>query len=204
MRQCRRTLKDEKDVHSRLMSVYPEVPHWWYGTLFVIAFVLGIGAIAGFPTQLPIWAYIIALILSALFVVPVGIIQAITNQQVPLNVIVELVAGYMIPGKPIAVIIFKAYGYLVANQAIMFAGDLKLGHYMKVPPRTMFAVQTVATVVSCFVVLGVQTWMFGNIPDFCSPDQPNGFTCPSTTTFANASILWGAIGPQRLFSQGAL
>jgi OPT family small oligopeptide transporter len=204
IRQARRSVKDEKDVHSRLMSVYPEVPHYWYGILFVIAFVLGIGAIEGYNTQLPVWAFCLAIVLSAIFVVPCGIIQAITNQQVPLNVIVELVGGYILPGRPVAVMIFKAYGYLVSNQAILFAGDLKLGHYMKVPPRTMFAVQSVATVVSCFVCLGVQSWMFSNIPDFCSPDQPNNFICPSTTTFAQASIIWGAIGPQRMFGPGAL
>lgn len=25
------------------------------------------------------------------------------------------------------------------------------------------------------VQLGVQAWMFTNIPDICNPDQPNGF-----------------------------
>jgi OPT family small oligopeptide transporter len=204
MRQIRRTVKDEKDVHSRLMSVYPEVPHLWYGALFVVAFVLGIGAIQGYDTRLPIWAYILAILCSAIFVVPCGIIQAITNQQVPLNCFVEVLAGYLLPGRPVAVMIFKAYGFLVAGQAISFAGDLKLGHYMKIPPRTMFSVQIVATVVSCFVVLAVQSWMFSNIPDFCSPDQVNNFICPSTSTFASSSIIWGAIGPQRIFSRGGL
>jgi OPT family small oligopeptide transporter len=204
MRQVRRTIKDEKDVHSRLMSVYPEVPHMWYGVLFVIAFILGIGAVQGYETHLPVWAYILAIVISAVFVVPCGIIQAITNQQVPLSGFVEVIAGYMLPGHPVAVMIFKAYGFLVASQAITFAGDLKLGHYMKVPPRTMFSVQVVATVVSCFVVLLVQSWMFSNIPDFCSPDQKDNFICPSTSTFATASIIWGAIGPQRIFSQGSL
>lgn len=40
-------------------------------------------------------------------------IQAITNQQIGLNVIAELVAGYILPGKPLAMMIFKTFGYIV-------------------------------------------------------------------------------------------
>jgi OPT family oligopeptide transporter len=121
-----------------------------------------------------------------------------------LNVLAELIAGYALPGRPVANMLFKTYGYVAAMQAVQFSADLKLGHYMKIPPRIMFTVQTVATVVSCFVVVGVQQWLFANIPDFCSPDQADGWTCPQTSTFASASIIWGAIGPQRVFSYGGL
>jgi hypothetical protein len=76
VRQFSRKLKDEKDVHSRLMSAYPETPLWWFGALFLFAFVLGIAAIEGYDTQLPIWAYLLALLVAAIFVVPTGIIQA--------------------------------------------------------------------------------------------------------------------------------
>lgn len=34
-------------------------------------------------------------------------IQAITNQQIGLNVITELIVGYALPGKPIAMMMFK-------------------------------------------------------------------------------------------------
>ncbi len=44
------------------------------------------------------------------------------------------------------------------SQALKFAGDFKLGHYMKIPPRTMFWCQIVATVIAGTVQLGVQSW----------------------------------------------
>jgi hypothetical protein len=44
------------------------------------------------------------------------------------------------------------------SQALQFASDMKLGHYMKVPPRTMFLCQIVATVVAGTTQLGVQQW----------------------------------------------
>jgi hypothetical protein len=32
--QARRSLAEQPDVHARLMSVYKEVPNWWYLTIF--------------------------------------------------------------------------------------------------------------------------------------------------------------------------
>ncbi|KAK2640103.1 hypothetical protein Ddye_027898 [Dipteronia dyeriana] len=63
------------------------------------------------------------------------------SQQPGLNVITELVIGYMIPGKPLANVAFKTYGYISMAQALSFLSDFKLGHYMKIPPRSMFIVQ---------------------------------------------------------------
>lgn len=47
----------------------------------------------------------------------------------------------MYPGSPFANVSFKTYGYISMSQAIMFLQDFKLGHYMKIPPRSMFIVQ---------------------------------------------------------------
>ena len=48
-------------------------------------FVFGVGAIEGFDTGLPIWAFILCLVIAAVYVIPIGIIQAITNQQIGLK-----------------------------------------------------------------------------------------------------------------------
>lgn len=124
-----------------------------------------------------------------MYTVPIGVIQAITNQQVGLNVITELIIGYVLPGRPIAMMLFKTWGYITMAQALQFTSDFKLGHYMKIPHRPMFWCQIVATIVAGTVQLGVQAWMFSNITDLCSPDQADGFTCPSTTVFGTASII---------------
>lgn len=60
-------------------------------------------------------------------------IQAITNNQIGLNVITELVIGYALPGKPIAMMMFKTWGYITMSQALTFTSDFKMGHYMKIP-----------------------------------------------------------------------
>ncbi|KAF8263625.1 OPT oligopeptide transporter [Lactarius quietus] len=202
--QARRSLAEQPDIHARLMSVYKEVPDWWYISIFLSMFVFGVVAIEVWNTQFPVWAFVLALLISFVYTVPIGIIQAITNQQVGLNVITELIIGYALPGRPIAMMMFKTWGYITMVQALQFTSDFKLGHYMKIPHRPMFFCQVVATMLAGTVQLAVQAWLFSNVEDLCSSTQKDGFTCPNTTVFGTASIIWGVIGPRRLFSHGQL
>ena len=82
--------------------------------------------------------------------------------------------------------------------------DSKLGHYMKVPPRSMFWAQVFATILAGTTQLSVQAWMFSNIQEICTPTQKDGFFCLGTQVFGTASIIWGVIGPKRQFSQGEI
>ena len=104
-----------------------------------------------------------------------------SNQQFILSVITELIVGYMMPGRPLAMMLFKTFGYITMAQALTFSSDMKLGHYMKVgltvklvghrltfvqiPPVPMFWAQVVATVMAGTVQLGVQvrTLFQGNL-----------------------------------------
>jgi len=203
VRRFRSSLKDERDVHSRLMLAYREVPWWWFVIVGVVSFAFFCAAIEIFPTQLPIWAAVVGFLIAMCLSLPLAMLQAITNQQVPTQIMMELIAGYMLPGRPFANICFKTLGYITCAQAINFAGDLKLGHYMKIPPRVMFSIQLVAASVAAIWVTLLQDWMLNNIVDICSRTQPSGFVCPGSNTFATASVIWGAIGPRRLFSPGA-
>jgi len=202
--QTRRSLHEQPDIHARLMSRYAQVPNWWYAIIFLVMFVFGIICIEVWPTEFSVWGFVLALLISFVYIIPVGMIQAITNQQVGLNVVTELIVGYALPGRPLAMMMFKTWGYITMAQALQFASDFKLGHYMKIPPRTMFWAQVLASVVSGTVQLGIQSWMFTHIPDMCSLTQKDKFICPSTQVFGTASIVWGVIGPQRQFSAGQI
>ncbi|CAD6964877.1 unnamed protein product [Tilletia laevis] len=202
VRQFKSSLREEPDVHARLMARYPEVPGWWYFSIFVLSLALGFGATQGWPTHFPWWAMFFALFISAIYTLPVGIVQAITNQQVGLNVITEFIIGYMLPGRPVCMMVFVRY--ITMAQALAFVADLKLGHYMKVPPRDMFRAQVVSTIIAVFVVLGVQAWTFDNVDNICTKQAKDGFTCPGITVFGTASIIWGTIGPALNFSSGQL
>ncbi|KZS97226.1 OPT oligopeptide transporter [Sistotremastrum niveocremeum HHB9708] len=204
VRQFRSSLRDHKDVHARLMMSYKEVPGWWYGILGGIAMIFAIITVEVWDTKLPVWGLVFAILIAGLYMIPSGMLQAITNQTISLNILAEVIVGYVLPGRPIAMMLFKTYCFFTVSQGTGFISDMKLGHYMKIPPRAMFWAQTLSTLVSCFVVVGVQAWQFENIDGFCTPDQPNGFTCPSLSVFVSAAMIWGGIGPQRTFSVGQL
>ncbi|TFK30379.1 OPT-domain-containing protein [Coprinopsis marcescibilis] len=205
VRRFRSTLKDERDIHSRLMQYYPEVPFWWYLIVGVVSFVFLVIAIEINPnSQLPIWGLFLACALAMILALPLAMLHAITNQQVPTQVMHELIIGYILPGRPIANMLFKGLAFTGTNQAIIFAGDLKLGHYMKIPPRIMFTIQVFSAVIGCFLITGVQNWMLSNIPDVCTPQQKDGFRCPGSTTFFTASVIWGGVSPVRIFSSGQI
>ncbi|KAF9212814.1 hypothetical protein CPC16_000866 [Podila verticillata] len=189
--------QENEDIHSRLMRAYPEVPDYWYGMLFIVTLALSLVTciIWGF---MPWWAVLLALAIAIFFCLPVGIVQAVTNQQPGLNIVTEYVIGYMLPGHAIANVTFKTYGYVVNVQALTFTSDLKLGHYMKIPPRVMFMAQIVSTVISGIINLATATWLIHTRPNVCTPEG-YPFTCRSTHTFYSASVIWGAIGPARVF-----
>lgn len=130
--QFRGMKTEEPDIHMKMMRKYKEVPNWWYGGLFAGMIVLSLITILAWPTNLTWWAFLLAVVISTSFSLPIGIIQAITNSQIGLNVLTEFIFGYIQPGRPLAMMLFKTYGYITMSQALSFVGDLKFGHYMKV------------------------------------------------------------------------
>ncbi|KAF8922798.1 hypothetical protein BGZ58_003773, partial [Dissophora ornata] len=72
--------QDNEDIHSRLMRVYPEVPDWWYVSLFVVSLALSFVTCVVWD-YMPWWAVFLAMAIAIFFVLPVGIVQAVTNQQ---------------------------------------------------------------------------------------------------------------------------
>lgn len=199
-----RRLSSTDDVHTRLMSSYPDCPNTYYFLLFLLLLPISLFTITHYPTSLPPLGLLLSLSIPTLLFIPIGIIMAITNTQSSLFLICQLTAGYLYPGRPIANMIFVTYGYITSTQGLKFASDLKLGHYMKLPPRLLFTLQLVATIVGGLTQVGVLNWMFANIPHICTDAALNGFTCPIARVHFNGSILWGVIGPQRFFGSGQL
>jgi len=190
---------ESDDIHSRLMRVYPEVPDWWYGLLGLITFALSMVTCVVYD-YMPWWALLLALFIAVIFVLPVAVVAAVTNQQPGLNVVTEYVIGYLLPGHAIANVTFKTYGYIVNSQAVSFVSDLKLGHYMKIPPRIMFMTQLVSAIASGIINLATATWLMHTQKEFCDAKVTNNpYPCRNTKTFYSASVIWGAIGPARVF-----
>ncbi|XP_062027716.1 oligopeptide transporter 7 [Rosa rugosa] len=199
--QSKASFKEKKmDIHTRLMQRYNQVPEWWFVAILLTNIALTIFTCEYYndQLQLPWWGVLLACAIAILFTLPIGIITAITNQTPGLNIITEYIIGYIYPGYPVANMCFKVYGYISMTQAITFLQDFKLGHYMKIPPRTMFMAQVVGTLIAGLVYLSTAWWLMETIPGICT-DTTSVWTCPMDTVFYDASVIWGLIGPRRIF-----
>ncbi|KAH7055168.1 OPT family small oligopeptide transporter [Linnemannia elongata] len=201
--QWKQSREHSEDIHHKLMQAYPEVPDWWYAALFVSMTGVAIITCEVWDYKLPWWGVLLAVALAAIFSLPVGLIQAITNQQPGLNIITEYVIGYILPGKPIANVTFKTLGYISMAQAMTFTSDLKLGHYMKVPPRAMFWAQLVGTLIAGLVNLLTANWLLKSQENVCTPLNKE-FSCPSARTFFSASVIWGVVSPNLMFGPSSM
>ncbi|KAH7148288.1 OPT oligopeptide transporter protein-domain-containing protein [Dactylonectria macrodidyma] len=190
---------DDLDVHNRLMKSYREVPEWWYMVCLVLAIVFGISGIAGWETHTSPGVIFYGLALCIVFVIPVGIIKAMTGIEVTLNVLAEFIGGSLVDGNALAMNYFKSFGYVTCAHAVMFSNDLKLAHYVKLPPRHTFSAQIVATFISTFVCVGVLNFQMTRIDDVCTEDARFKMTCPGVNTFFTASVLWGTVGPKKIW-----
>ncbi|GLT48277.1 hypothetical protein SLA2020_219110 [Shorea laevis] len=196
--------KSKMDIHTKLMKNYKPVPNWWFHLILVLNLALIIFTCEYYneSLQLPWWGVLVACGIAILFTLPIGVITATTNQQPALNIITEYVIGYAYPERPVANMCFKVYGCISMSQALTFLGDFKLGHYMKIPPRSMFMAQIVGTIVSVLVYTITAWWLMDTIPHLCDKsalpsDSP--WTCPLDNVFFDASVIWGLVGPRRIF-----
>ena len=182
-------------------GVYPEVSEWAYFSIVVMSLVLAIICVKIYPAQTPVWGIFFALGINVLFLVPLTSIYARTGFSFGLNVLVELIVGYTIPGNGLALAFIKALGYNIDGQAESFINGLKQGHYAKLPPRAVFRAQVLSIFIASFIQLGVLNFQLnGGIRDYCSPTNAQKFTCPNGRTFYSASVLWGVIGPKKVFT----
>ncbi|KAJ7776309.1 OPT oligopeptide transporter protein-domain-containing protein [Mycena metata] len=195
---------ESDDIHAKLMRSYPEVPDWWYLLSFCVFFGLAIVGMEVWHTGVPVWGLILAVALPIIYILPSGFIYAMTGQEITLNLLAQIVPGSLLPGSPLANMMFKAYSVQTLTEATSFIQDLKLGHYVKVPPRATFLVQLVGTVAAAFLQVGVKTWIFSNVVDICQPTQQDQLTCPHNQVFFTASAIWGLIGPSRQFGIGSM
>ena len=91
-----------EDVHSRLMRNYEDAPISWYLATFVAMLAIGIFVVEYYPVYLPWYGLLLALSITALLFIPVGIVMAITNQHSSLYLICQLICGVVFPGRPVA------------------------------------------------------------------------------------------------------
>lgn len=121
-----------------------------------------------------------------------------------IDILCRIIAGYVYENKVLANIWFFDLGYISGIKGLAFAQDLKLGLYCNIPPRKLFIAQLAGLLMGSLCQVSVLHWALDHIPNICTNDAPNGFTCPFSRTHFNTSLIWGAVGPRRFFAPGAL
>ncbi|KAL2843107.1 OPT oligopeptide transporter protein-domain-containing protein [Aspergillus pseudoustus] len=137
--------RTQPDPHYQGMLKYKEAPMWWYLALFVLAFFAGLIVTIKGETTLPVWGYIVSLILGA-FIAPFScILYGLYGTGVGTNQLSKMVAGALHPGRPLAGLYFASWSHQVILLSVNLANWLKVGQYTKVPHRIMFATQVYGT-----------------------------------------------------------
>ncbi|OLL24736.1 Oligopeptide transporter 1 [Neolecta irregularis DAH-3] len=109
VRQWKSSKSDADDVHFRLMQAYQEVPMWWYLAILVYS-IFRTFTKHSYQTQLRWYGLVVALGITGLTLVPIGIILAITNAAPSIFLLCQILAGYMFPGRPMANNLMVVYG----------------------------------------------------------------------------------------------
>lgn len=128
--------------------------------------------------------------MPAVYILPGGYIYALTAQLITINIISEMIPGYLLDGKPIPNMLFKTFSVQCLQSGLYFVQDLKLGHYMKIPPRVTFMVQLCAACIAAGSQVGVKKTLEALVPDLCTRDQHALLSCPTSAVTYEASIIW--------------
>ena len=97
-------------LEQELIDITNAVPEWWYLICLVLAIACGIGGIAGWETYTTPGVVFYGLILCIIFVIPIGIVKAMTGIEVTLNVLAEFIGGSWVEGNALAMNFFKSFG----------------------------------------------------------------------------------------------
>ncbi|KAI8608742.1 OPT oligopeptide transporter protein-domain-containing protein, partial [Chytriomyces sp. MP71] len=98
-----------------------------------------------------------------------------------------------------AVMAFKTLSYMSMNQGLTLVQDLKLGHYLKVPPKSMFIAQLASQIVGAILSTVVACSIYESFGKLQRMEPSSGWTSQAYNTFLSAGAIWGAIGPARFF-----
>lgn len=190
------------DAHCRMMAKYKEVPEFVFLIVLLTALMCSLLCVKLYPIEAPVWTVFFAIGINFLFLVPLTALYLVTGFSFGLNVLVQIIIGYACPGNGLALMFVKAIGVNVDSQAQNYISDQKMGHYLKIPPRALFRCQMFLVLMTLLLQLVVLNYLFSAVDDYCAVDNKQKFTCPSTNVFFSALVVWGVIGPRKVF--GAL
>lgn len=190
------------DVHNRALAHYKDL-HWlWYIASGVIALGLGFAFSGRWnDTQIQPDGYIVSVILGAALFVPLALIESKSNFEVSLASFFEIVSAFWFKGQPITLMYFYTMGFGTLQHAMHCSMGAKIGHYMKVPPKTTMIVLFAGSVWGALVSPSVSGFILEHFKRICTAKAENHMICRKTHTQYNTHLVWGLFGTH-LFAHG--
>lgn len=136
--------------HAHMVKHYKDAPWWWYITVLVISFILGLVVVIKENLTLPPWAYVVSLLIG-IFMAPIvssgtrleriyrervanvvsqsTLLLARYGNGVATNNLAKMLAGLMVPERPVGNMYFAAWSHNVISNTVNLCQDLKMGEY---------------------------------------------------------------------------
>ncbi|KAH7089561.1 OPT oligopeptide transporter protein-domain-containing protein [Paraphoma chrysanthemicola] len=187
--------------HAHMAKHYKEAPWWWYIIVLVGSFVLGLVVVIKENITLPIWAYIVALLMGCIIAPFSTLLYARFGNGIATNNLSKIIAGLMLPGRPIGNMYFAAWSHNVINGAVQLSQDLKMGEYLKIPPRVMFLTQVYGTVLGGFINYAVMISIVTGNKELLADSNGNSSWSGATIQSYNTNATTWALAAY-LYKQG--
>jgi OPT family small oligopeptide transporter len=183
------------DPHLAKMKVYPEVPMWWYGAVFVASFAMAMATVYTSGSELPWWGLILCLVISAVFLPFTVTVYAITGFVPSIGPMVQMIGAAVLPGSPQTNMYFYLYGFNTLDQARGLIRDLKMGQYTKLPPRVTFIVQCMGAIVGGLLNYIIMKVIIDARREILLDIQgTNIWSGQQVQGFNSEAVTWGALG----------
>ncbi|KAK0385397.1 hypothetical protein NLU13_7873 [Sarocladium strictum] len=196
--------REDMDPHYKLMmqSGYTEVPSWWYVVVLVLSFVIGISTLYAVQSTLPWWAFIVSNVFAAVFILFFGAQMGLTGFQFNQQPVIQMLAGYLMPGRPLANMYFTVFGFNGIQQGQWLLRDLKLAQLAHLPPKATFMAQMLGTVIGAILDYIMMTSIVDNQRDvLLSIDGTNIWSGQNVQGYNTLAVAWSLA--KDMFSVGA-
>jgi len=196
--------------HAHMAQHYKETPWWWYVAVLVVSFVLGLVVVIKENITLSAWAYVVALLLGIIIAPLSTILYSRFGNGIATNNLSKMLAGLIVPERPVGNMYFAAWSHNVIANTVNLCNDLKMGEYLKIPPRVMFLTQVYGTVIGGFLNYAVMISIVKNNREVLTDSNGNAAWSGATmqgyntnaTTWALARYLYMGSGPYWLVPVG--
>jgi len=184
------------------MLKYPDAPNSWYWATLLASIIMALVIIYKTDSTLPWWGFLISIILATISILFFGALYAITGLGFIIQPFIQMIGGFLHPGKPMANMYFVLFGYNSVNQAQLLLKDLKIAQYTKLPPRAAFTAQIVGTLLGSILNFTLMNSIIDNQrPILLSVEGTNIWSGQQPQQYNSQAIAWGALSHQ-LFAIG--